>query len=437
LETTLQRGADIPTLLLIKILIPSYAALITAIKIKSDVSTVKRICIIWNIYRCDMAYCVSVFSKFLWGMENLSVKRTAYPLFVNEVHAANKQFDKIDFSVDGTIHSIGVNKWLYEHMGNKVFRDCSWFDIGEDIISDHAWKTLNNDTYRRAEFQFILERMIYHNKFKEVGQLYEKFKDFYSVNLDSLESHLIGSIVRVRRSEDLIRKYLDLLVFLGAPHWRIYKAVFFLEVDNILSYIRDIPDETFGVILNIRDYRLLDCSELTDQLTREEYDRLDLILDMGYPIDENSNQDEIIFYYQRVEEKRIKLIRNRVMTDLDVICKTFREFADSIGYVKAYTEVHGEHTLKSVYFQIYPCSEEHFSWLAHTLMTNEYVGKRTECLPYHPVAVSHGTVEYWDFLKLEENSVSWKEGSFYYFPKNLQVHLAFWNYFEGDRMYFD
>jgi hypothetical protein len=126
------------------------------------------------------------------------------------------------------------------------------------------------------------------------------------------------------------------------------------------------------------------------------------------------------------------------MTDLGVICESLSGSKNSFACLKAYTEVHGANSIKPASFEIFPYSEESFSWLAHTLITTEYVGKRVEKFPSKHVFVSSGTVEYWDISKVEENSVYWSDRSFnFYFPGYLQANLAFWSYFEGDGMYFD
>jgi hypothetical protein len=184
---------------------------------------------------------------------------------------------------------------------------------------------------------------------------------------------------------------------------------------------------------------LLDCGELTDQLTHEEYNRMDLALDRGYFIDQNSDQDAIIRYYQLVEMKRVKLIRSRVMTDLDVICNSFYKSKNSFACLKAYTEVHGAHAIKpTAGFKIFPYTEESFSWLAHTLITTEYVGEGVVIYPFRPISVSNGSVQYWDISKVEKYSIHLTNRNITCdFPEYLQISLAFWNYYEGDRMYFD
>lgn len=150
LETTITRGADIPILLYIMPLIPNYLALTAAVVTTTDTRIIKRICIVWNIYRCDLAYVISERRNFTWGIEHLRDTIPYDQHVLNKAYAANRQYDKMDFTIDNPLRDALYDNWLHKHMGDALFDGLTMSTIcinlkemDSDIIYSYVRNQLN------------------------------------------------------------------------------------------------------------------------------------------------------------------------------------------------------------------------------------------------------------------------------------------------------
>lgn len=455
LEIILQKGADIRTLMVIKPLIPAYIALTTAISVTHHAPIIKRVCIVWNKYRCDVAFLQSKYSNFVWGIKNLQEELSYDTHDLNNAYVANKQFDKIDFTIDNPFEKVNINNWLYEQMGDKLFDGmglytlCSSYEqhLDDTMVYNYVSKRFNKDRDQLLDFEMTIIGLLRGYRFKQAQLLYENFEEDYLYSPGRITSYITKK-AEFMAEYNLEKKqdYLNLMAFFNMPRTEIYRAILLLEVDNLLHYIRNEPDEIFTVfeVDPINCKKLLTLTPLLQQLTDDEFDRLTgAIFDsheiLPRSVNQNSSNKDIQTYYTiQTKETRIEMIKSGIMTDLNYIFQVFHileEPDDNFIFAKAFTDLHGIDLIPSSSFHVYPCSKELFCWLADVLIETGHKGEAQEDSYYNTVYVSKGTAYYPNLSLFEQD---WSDTLFdTSTPEYLKVHLAFWNYYEDQQMFFD
>lgn len=454
LETTLQRGADISTLLIIKPLIPSYIALAVAIMTTQNVAAVKRVCIIWNTYRCDFAFMVSKTMRFPWGLQNLYDELPYNQHDVNGTYAFHRQFDKIDFTILRPLKNVAADNWLYEQIGETIFDHYGEYtlclyttesNLDSSILGDHFKKRLNNDEGRKMNFKRLMQSLIRGKRFNLLRTLYEPFHEHYGeVDMNEIEYYFMQTVREIVEQDDENKKLktecLESMSFFNLPQTEIYRALLLKDENKIVHYLRNEPDEMLYILQEIEYYGLLHYTPFTDQLTDEEYQRVNMIIDYSgrvIPrlIDENSSLNDIITYFEeQSEEKCVEMIKNGAMKNFSHILQRIGEPNSNLAYLKAYIETYGVDQIMSFSFKIHVCSKEQFLWLVDLLIKTKHKGDTVK-LTHRTVEVTKGIVFYADLAF--NGKQKWKSIYFNtFFPEYLKLHLAFWNYFEDERMFF-
>lgn len=458
LETIIKHGkADIRTLVNIKPLIPRRVALSVAIGVTQDVSVIKRVCLIWKIYHCDFAYKISQHVNFVWGMKHLRKTLSYDPHDTNRAYAAIRQFEKMDFTLIKPLQNVEIDTWLCKKMGGDCFLDtlslytiCAYErGIDSEYVRRYLHKKLNRDTEKKLDFGSILCDMLLGRRFKQIKQLYEYFADEYeSFDPDTLKTYVRNLADRTMwyyEEEEKI-EFADLMLFLKIPHYKVYNALLFLEVKDIVRFVRLYPTIILPIFEKSKLTYLLTYSPLIDKLRDREYEAVRRMIYDEYPIprsvNEDSSDDDIdAFFALASYERKLEMIRNGLVNHFsDMVDLLYSEYytTDIWECIKAFVDLHGSEMLATEPFHLLECTEQQFSWLVGALVLDKVVEKGTSSenvAMFHPVHISGDTVKYTDFTMIDSQDLTKIEFK-PFMLLHLKHQLAFWNYFEDERAYF-
>lgn len=355
LETILKNGADIKCLLSIKRYIPAKMAIAKAVLTK-NISITKRVCDIWDSTMSYHAFMLSFINQFKWGVEHIQTKSKMHPWILNAVYAATGDLEKIDFTIQDPLRTVGMYDHLYKQRYDDLMKYIKDIKKKVDIHlkckhPERAIELITAHSYTVESIDAMLIKLNGYGYLKEAVELFKMFPE-------KVHSHPMRLLCS--KNPDNVNK---LRLYGIEDDIPLIMAIVSRDIDQI---IKELKMDEHKVLLSIKQLNLE--SQFHDKLDLSDASKLFLLGDeypQYYPLEyekmcffplPNEQDPQYInimtrlFLRQTNEHRRLEMIENKIIQDIDVVLDVIihEEGQRSLTLLRRFIDIHGLQAFEQV-----------------------------------------------------------------------------------------